>query len=120
MVRDMALTARMVTIDCADPAGLSRFWTEATGYAVTYQDSDYVVLAAESGDGLQLGLQRVPEPKQGKNRVHVDWTAADRSAEVSRLTGLGATVMDEHHSGGFAWTVLADPAGNEFCVAEQD
>jgi hypothetical protein len=50
MVRVMALTARAVTIDCADLAHPARFWTAA----------------------------------------------------------------------GFARSVLADPEGNEFCVAEQD
>ena len=34
MVRGMALTAHMVTIDCADPKSLAGFWTEALGYEV--------------------------------------------------------------------------------------
>jgi hypothetical protein len=38
--------------------------------------------------------------------------------EVARLVGLGATVIAERRLGDFAWTVLADPAGNEFCVSE--
>jgi hypothetical protein len=117
----MALTAHMATIDCADPRGLAKFWIEAAGYIVEWDggDGEYVVLAPGSGDGLRLGLQRVPEAKAGKNRLHLDWTATDRGAEVERLVGLGATVVDEHDLGGLAWTVLTDPVGNEFCVAER-
>ncbi len=60
---------------------------------------------------------RVPEPKVAKNRLHVDLKATDRSAEVARLQGLGATVIAEHDEGGTQWTVLHDLEGNEFCVA---
>ena len=62
-------------------------------------------------------LQGVPEPKQGKNRTHLDLRVEDSEAEVARLVALGATVLrgpvdDEGH-----WTtVLADPEANEFCV----
>ncbi|HEX5596484.1 MAG TPA: VOC family protein [Micromonosporaceae bacterium] len=115
----MALTATMVTIDCADPTRLAAFWSQAAGYEVQWERKDeFVILGPASGTGVRIGLQRVTEAKPGKNRVHVDWTAADREAEVSRLAGLGATVLAEHGTPGTAWTVLADPEGNEFCVAE--
>jgi predicted enzyme related to lactoylglutathione lyase len=64
-----------------------------------------------------MGLQQVPQPRVGKNRVHVDFHADDREVEVRRLVGLGATVLDEQEVPGLRWTVLADPEGNEFCVA---
>jgi hypothetical protein len=114
----MALTARMVTIDCADPAGLVKFWTDAAGYEVRADyGGEYVILGPSTGEGLRLGLQRVPEHRAGKNRVHIDWEADDRSAEVERLVGLGATVVAEHVVEDFAWTVPTAPEGNEFCVA---
>ncbi len=50
----------------------------------------------------------VPEPKTGKNRLHVDIAAPD----VDALVSAGATVLAVHES----WTVLADPEGNEFCA----
>ena len=107
----------MVTIDCAEPKELARFWTEALGTSIA-QDigGEFLVLAPAREGGVALGLQKVPEPKAGKNRVHVDLGSADRVADVARLVDLGATVVDEHTYPGFAWTVLADPAGNEFCV----
>jgi hypothetical protein len=40
-----------------------------------------------------------------------------RDEEVERLLGLGAGfVADHRHPDGTGWVVLADPAGNEFCV----
>ena len=112
----MVLNARMVTIDCADPTRLATFWSAATGLAESWRyENAFVILGA--GPGPRLGLQRVPEPKNGKNRAHVDWDTADRPAEVARLVELGATVVDEQVTPGLTWTVLADPEGNEFCVA---
>jgi predicted enzyme related to lactoylglutathione lyase len=113
----MALTAHMVTIDCADPVALAKFWSEAAGYELRWQQDDsFLMLAPASGEGVRIGLQRVAEAKPGKNRAHIDWKADDRRAEVTRLVELGASVLDEHVEPGLAWTVLADPEGNEFCV----
>jgi len=113
----MALTPKMVTIDCADPQRLATFWAEATGYQVAHAWPTFVVLTPSVGEGVALGLQQVPEPRTGKNRVHLDWHSDDRPAEVERLVKLGASVLGEQSTPGLAWTILADPEGNEFCVA---
>ena len=42
-------------------------------------------------DGPGLSFQKVDDPTPGKNKVHIDFTAADMEAEVKRLVGLGAT-----------------------------
>ncbi len=64
-------------------------------------------------------FQRVPEPRSGKNRVHLDvHVGADqREAEVARLVALGATELWREAQGPMQWVTLADPEGNEFCVA---
>jgi predicted enzyme related to lactoylglutathione lyase len=114
----MVLKPGMVTIDCADPRALAAFWTEAAGYRVAADYGAFVLLEPDDGSGLSMGLQQVPEPRVGKNRVHVDFRADDREVEIRRLLGLGATVLDEQQEvPGLRWTVLADPEGNEFCVA---
>jgi hypothetical protein len=127
----MAMTPEMVTIDCADPRSLAKFWVEAAGYMVVHDfDGEYLVLkpasptsdagSPEAGPasphGIALGLQKVAEPRIGKNRAHLDFRTEDRPGEVARLVGLGATVLAEHQMPGFGWTVMADPEGNEFCV----
>ncbi|MEV7096360.1 VOC family protein [Amycolatopsis sp. NPDC051045] len=113
----MAIHMGMITIDCADPRSLAEFWTAALGTAVAQDyEGEFLILTPPEG-GLPLALQRVPEPRTGKNRVHLDFGGDDREAEVKRLVGLGAKEVAQHEVPGLAWTVLADPEGNEFCVS---
>jgi len=114
----VALQTRMVTFDCADPARLASFWAAATGLRESWRhENDFLILGETPG--LCLGFQRVPEAKTVKNRVHLDWSSdGDAVAEIERLLELGATVVDRQKMPqGFGWTVLANPDGNEFCVA---
>jgi predicted enzyme related to lactoylglutathione lyase len=67
-----------------------------------------------------LLLQRLPEPKTAKNRMHFDIHTPDIEAEATRLVGLGATrlqqdTLSEH---GTTWVLMHDPEGNEFCVCD--
>lgn len=114
----MGLGIGMVTIDCTDPQVLADFWAAALGVSVQGDYGDFVFLARPDGGGPMLGLQRVPEPRAGKNRVHVDLAGGSLATEVPRLVELGATVIDEHQMPWLTWTVLADPEGNEFCVGQ--
>ncbi|CAM5449525.1 hypothetical protein GCM10010329_34520 [Streptomyces spiroverticillatus] len=72
------------------------------------------------GRGRRLLFQDVPEPKSGKNRLHIDVHAepGDLDKEVDRLEQLGATRVNEVNQGPAGhWWVMRDPEGNEFCVA---
>lgn len=76
-----------------------------------------------SSDGFELGLliQRVPEPKVGKNPIHLDLSTTsrqDQQSYVQQLLALGAHRVDVGQTGGDKHVVLADPEGNEFCVLE--
>jgi hypothetical protein len=83
-------------------------------------------------DEVRLGNRRilfmaVPEPRVAKNRVHLDLHAGARDdseagraaleAEVARVEGLGATVLYRHDEIDGRWVTLADPEGNELCLA---
>ena len=59
----------------------------------------------------------VPEPKQGKNRLHIDVnpSGCDQDEELERLLALGARRVDIGQRD-VPWVVLADPEGNEFCL----
>lgn len=112
---------RHVTIDCAEPYELARFWSEVTGWPVSGEDSpgDPEVLVEAPAPLPGLLFIRVPEGKTVKNRVHFDWMPDERSrdAEVERLLGLGARVHEDHRTpDGLGWVTLLDPEGNEFCI----
>jgi hypothetical protein len=79
----MALELGMITIDCANPQGLAEFWTAALGVTVEADYGPFVMLARPAGGGPALAFQQVPEPRAGKNRVHVDFGAPDPEAEVN-------------------------------------
>lgn len=111
----MTLRLGMVTIDCADPQRLARFWIEALGLNIGADYGEFLFLTDSEG-GVQIGIQQVPEPRGGKNRVHLDLSTEDRAAEVARLVSLGATEVSEHEMPGLSWTILTDPEGNQFCV----
>lgn len=138
-----------IVIDCADPAKLAGFWATALGYQVqpppegfaTWQDAlaaqdipksewnSAAALIDPDGGGPRIFLQRVPEPKTIKNRLHLDLpvggplgTPAEEAkrrieAEVERLVAAGATAVQARDGQwGEHWVVMLDPEGNEFCV----
>jgi predicted enzyme related to lactoylglutathione lyase len=106
-----------ITFDAADPPKLAAFWAEATGRQIE-QAEPYFALLSSATDPVRMLFIKVPEGRTAKNRMHVDFSAPDREAEVARLVGLGATRGDTHEEYGVSWTVLQDPEGNEFCVAQ--
>jgi predicted enzyme related to lactoylglutathione lyase len=48
--------------------------------------------------------------------MHVDLASAGTEAEIERLVGLGATMVERREGNGTSWTVMLDPEGNEFCI----
>ncbi len=137
-----------VTFDCQDPAALAGFWAAVLGYEVQAPPSGFdswpAFLKAQGvpeaqwnsasaivdpeGAGPRVFFQRVPEPKQTKNRVHIDLGSgggptvpldqqgAAVAEEVVRLTALGATAVGPKTELGVHWHVMRDPEGNEFCA----
>ncbi|MFE9456064.1 VOC family protein [Streptomyces californicus] len=115
----MISVVQNVAIDCADPYGLARFWSEVTGCPPHPEDVPGVTEArVRLAEGPALYFNQVPEAKAGKNRIHLCLRPdTSREPEVERLLALGATlVSDRRNEDGSGWAVLADPEGNEFCV----
>jgi catechol 2,3-dioxygenase-like lactoylglutathione lyase family enzyme len=140
-----------LVIDCADPDRLARFWAAALGYELAppptgfatwndfYRDlglpEEDLVDGADrisdpDGDGPTIWFHALPEPKQVKNRLHLDIHASGErtdpiavrmrrvDAEASRLAELGATITGalaeeglDHYAVG-----MKDPEGNEFDI----
>jgi predicted enzyme related to lactoylglutathione lyase len=117
----MATRLYSLVIDAADLGRLARFWSEATGWPITYDVEDEKVVEPPEGEpGIPLVLVPVDDPKVGKNRVHLDLNATSeehQAAWVQRLVAAGASPVDIGQQDA-PWIVLADPEGNEFCVLE--
>ncbi len=82
----------------------------------TIGDGDFLILSATE-EGLTVGFQRVPEVKDGKNRVHIDLVVDDldeATAEVEKLGGRWLEPGNTRELEGFRWRCMADPEGNEF------
>jgi hypothetical protein len=70
------------------------------------------------GQGGRMLFQVVPEGKTAKNRMHLDLHYRERRLEmVAKLAEAGGKVLWEGEQNGHPWTTMADPEGNEFCVA---
>ena len=135
-----------VTVDSLHPHDLADWWADVLGWQVEPQDEAFIrrmvakgaaaetdttehrgalvwrvgaaITAPDAGRPRVL-FQLVPEAKTVKNRVHLDVRvgAERQDAEVARLLGLGATELWRGAQGPFSWVTMADPEGNEFCVA---
>ncbi|MET0866072.1 MAG: VOC family protein [Nakamurella sp.] len=134
-----------VTMDSADAARLAEFWKLALGYEDEPPPAPFTTrqewldsfpddgeddglggawLHDPAGVGPRLSILDVPEPKVAKNRLHLDVRVSGQGDPAQRwpriaiwsdrLIDAGATVLqvfDGHHIS------MADPEGNEFCVA---
>lgn len=100
------------------------FWAEVLGYEVVRFDEaedGFTILRPPSGEGTRIALHHSDVPAQDRPRLHLDLivdTAAEQSAEVDRLVGLGATRADWDYPADPDFVVLADPEGNRFCVVD--
>ena len=141
-------TPVQVTFDCVDPARLAHFWAELLGYVLdspppgydsweawlTEQgipESDWNMASAISdpdGLGPRIFFQRVSEPKELKNRVHLDVNVGGHrgtpdderraavDAAMERAVGMGATRLRLVEERGERHYVMQDIEGNEFCL----
>jgi predicted enzyme related to lactoylglutathione lyase len=105
---NMGIRLGGIVVDATDLHRLARFWSRLLDLEITRQEEGWVSL------GPSFALQRVPEPKTAKNRIHVDLVTDDFSEAIARATALGATAVGEIQED--LWQVWQDPEGNEFCI----
>lgn len=108
-----------ISYDCADAARVGQFWSDVLERPLdggASSDFASIGLGAGLGNGAIWMFHRVPEGKQAKNRVHVDLVADSLDKAVAHALELGATKLGDFDEGGFQWTTLADPEGNEFDI----
>jgi hypothetical protein len=127
-----------ITFVCEEPVKLAAFWEAALSYTrpefpaeftreveaqMEHGELDptgWAMLVPPDGHGPRLLFQRRPKTPTDWMPIHLDLHADDREAEVERLVGLGATVVETKSqriaSVDETWTVMEDPEGNGFCV----
>ncbi len=104
-----------VGIDVNDLERAEKFWTALLGLKVAGRGDPYVQFERQ-GDGPRLYIQKVPEKKTAKTRLHLDIAVSDMNAAVARAEALGARKLQLFEEGDFSWMVMEDPDGNEFCL----
>src|SRR5437763_114603 len=110
-----------VVFDSLDCQRMAELWSAALQWPVIEHEPDPEEgwIRLDDGPGLEVIFVPNPEPKTVKNRAHLDlWVDSDDDQQqvVNELIGLGASPADIGQRD-VPWTVLADPEGNEFCVA---
>ena len=112
------LSLGQIVVDSADAAVLAGFWSRLLDRPLLDGANQFfaVIPAAEEGTFPALMFLAVPEPRHGKNRLHLDLVSTERAAAVERATQLGARNVAEFDEYGTQWTTLADPEGNVFDI----
>ena len=134
-----------ITFYADDPAALARFWSAVFGYPELTWDEQLksellgaglteadlakrAVAEDPEGVGPRLYFHHAPEPKRGRNRLHLDISATpgrmptreEIDAERDRLVALGAEVVRVVDQSWGPWPEfyyqMRDPDGNEFCL----
>ena len=104
-----------VGIDVADLDRAARFWTALLGVEEVYRGDNYLMFDKQ-GDAPRIYLQKVPERKTAKTRIHFDVAVEDLDVAVSRAVALGGKQARSFAEGGMGHVVMEDPDGNEFCL----
>lgn len=105
------------TIDCADLERMTRFWGELLD--VEFKIVEHFGFLAHAPDRkVTMWLQKVPEEKVGKNRLHLDFVVGDLDAALERVKEFGGGVGERQNWEGFAWNVCTDPEGNVFDITQ--
>lgn len=110
-----------VMVDCADAAGLRRFYGELLGWE---QCELYGCPAVRSAGGVVFLFAQEPdyvppvwpeEPGQQQKQMHFDFQVESVPEAVRRAEALGA-VKAKAQFGGEDFTTMLDPAGHPFCL----
>ena len=106
-----------LVLDSNDPMPLAEFWMAVLGGEIEPANLDENWVGLKNVPVLgYVGIQRVPEGKVVKNRVHIDIEVDDIAAAVEATVSLGARavggIVDEITN---LLQVMLDPEGNEFC-----
>ena len=104
-----------VVIDVDDIKLMATFWGQMLEQepGPIRHDGGWLTVGTLEGP-VWLTLQKVPEPKTVKSRIHLDFRVDDVDKAIARIMDLGGHQISEPRVGG--GVTMADPEGNEFCI----
>ena len=88
----------VVVLDCLQPERLAQFLGPSAGLPAGAVGRALPGARPRCAARPDLVLQRVPEPKTGKHRMHLDLRVPTLEPELARLTALGAEVLTPSRS----------------------
>ena len=96
-------------LDAADPARAGEFWARVLD--LSWQPDEGEGRLRGPAPQHTIWINRVPEPRTVKQRVHLDIYAR----RLADLEALGSAVV-RPEGGDRRWTVMSDPEGGEYCA----
>lgn len=125
-----------ITFACEEPDALAAFWATTLGYELEpipqaladsleragHDPRDGRAIVDPENDGPRLFFKRMEKSTTEQLPIHLDLAVSDREEAVETFVANGATEIETKsldlgaHSQ--VWTVMQDPEGNGFCVAE--
>ncbi len=115
---EQVITVGSVVINVVDYDRQKAFWGAVLGSEVAQEFAPHFVwFRPQHEGGISVALQTVEDPTEGTRRLHLDAGVADVEAAKSRIIELGGSHVADREMGGFRWSVMHDPEGNEFCIA---
>ena len=114
---ERVVTVGSVVINVRDYEKQKAFWSAMLGSEVAQEFAPYFVwFAPQHPGGISVALQTVEDPTEGPRRLHLDTSAPDVDAAKAHIIELGGAHVEDREMGGFPWSVMTDPEGNEFCI----
>lgn len=95
-----------LVMDAREVDAVAAFWSRVLGRRVVDRKADGARLDGGSPEEV-IWIDRVPEPRTAKDRVHLDLVG-----EVGDVIAAGATVVERQPG----WTVVTDPEGGRHCI----
>ncbi len=109
----------MVSLDCAEPVPLARFWAALLDAEVIVSDDE---VSAVQTDTVMIATIRVPGYRpptwpggETPKHIHLDLAVRDLDEAEAEALRLGADKAD-HQPRPDQWRIFLDPAGHPFCL----
>jgi hypothetical protein len=118
-VGPVAIVWSGVTIDWIDVKRVARSWSALLDRRPGPTHDEWIYLGDRSDVLPRLVFEPVHERKEGKVRLHLDFTVDDIDEGVESVLALGGRSTGERHDyDEGVVVVMADPEDHEFCLVQ--